>query len=153
MALYDGRLKTIRDNDLFFWNGASMASTTSTVSDSIDLGAAQVFAQIPCVVQWYLSGDISVASSSSAGTDVFATGGERPGIWVQHCADNSQWSQLAFVEAPYAASVVDSVGFNAKSIGLVSVRRFVRLRWACTFGALAASSITMSAWLRMGLTE
>lgn len=149
MALYDPRGKAIRDNDLFFWNNSlSLSSSVSTVSDSIDLGADQIFAQIPAAIRWYLSGDVSVASSGSAGVDVFSTGGERPGIWVQHCSDNSQWSMLAFVEAAYAASVLDSTAFNLKDIGLCSVRRYVRLRWALTFGG----GKTMTAWLRMGLS-
>jgi hypothetical protein len=151
MSMYDPRFKaTVRDTDLFFWsNSLSLSCTVSTLSDSIDLGAEQVFKNIPVSINWYLSGDISVASSSSAGSDVFSTGGERPGMWIQHCNDNSQFSSLAFVEAAYAASALNSTTFNKVSIGLCSVRRYVRLRWALTFGG----GKTMTAWLRMGQVD
>jgi hypothetical protein len=155
-TVYDGRFKGIIDADLVFWDGAgpawtkgvTLASTTSSVSDTIDLGSDQVFGEIPAIVMFDTTATVSAASQNSTG--LTADRIYIPGFWVQDASDGSTFSDIAFVKWPanasYACAVAD---WNKMCIGLGYVRRYVRLQQRCGVGTAG----TVRAWLRLGLTN
>lgn len=150
MATYDGRLPSApHDKELYFFEPGdpSMSSTVSTYSDTIDLGASQVFANIPVWIGFDVTAGVSCLSvHSSAGDFKYQT----PGFWVQDASDGSTFSDLIFVKAPASASLaITQAAFNAMSIGIVGCRRYLRLAWRAGFG----STGECRAWLRMGFTK
>jgi len=155
-TVYDSRFKGIIDNDLTFWDGEltvwrrgpTLASATSSVSDTVDLGADQMFAYIPAMVMFDTTGIVSALSQNSTG--MTADKIYIPGFWVQDASDGSTFSDIAFVKLPCDASFAASVAaFSKMSIGLGYVRRYVRLSQKCGIGVAG----TVRAWLRMGLTD
>lgn len=155
MTTYDGRLKGVRDTDLFFWDGAgtawtygdTLASTISSASDCIDLGSDQVFINHPAVVMFEATAAFSCASQNSVAltTDRIYI----PGFWLQDAADGSTFSDIAFIKFPATASYAVTVAaFNEMTLGVVKCRRYIRLQQRC--GIIGGG--TFRAWLRLGLT-
>jgi hypothetical protein len=149
-TVYDGRIKHVHDKDLYFWDtgSPSISSTVSSLSDIIDLGDAQVFANIPVSVWIEASGNFSTVSQVSTGGDYGAVDTAK-GFELQDAADGSTFSTIAILVAPKAALVVNAAKLNASSIGVVTCRRYLRMRWGLGIGG----AVTLKAWLRMGLTE
>lgn len=151
MAVYDGRLKHIHDTDIFYWDGVSVTTTVSLVSDTIDLGLAQAFVNIPVHVFWTFSADFSLASSVG---DICLP----PAIIIQDSADGSTWAgSIAMVGLRAAdigvagASTISATYINSKNIGVGSIKRYSRL--VMTRVSATSPSATVKAWLRMGLTD
>jgi len=157
MALYDPRNKTVletSDDDLYFWDGSgaswtkgvTISSTVSSVSDVIDLGAAQVFNNIPVSIRFSADTAFSMLSVHSSG---YVAGGYRvPGIQVQDAADGSTFSTIGFVPIPCNTSFAVTVaGFNSMIYGVVSCRRYLRLKQGPGF----EGGGVFRAWLRMGM--
>ncbi|MDD5391081.1 MAG: hypothetical protein PHD37_17220 [Gallionellaceae bacterium] len=156
MATYDGRLKGVRDTDLFFWDGAgatwtygpTMSSTISSVSDILDLGSDQVFINHPAVIMFETTGaTVSCLSIHSSG--LTASKCAVPGFWLQDAADGSTFSAIGFVKMPGDASLdCTATLFNDMTLGVVKCRRYLRLFQQMGVGVDG----TVRAWLRLGLT-
>ena len=155
-TVYDGRLKGIHDTDLFFWEGAGTAwthgptisSTTSSVSDIIDLGSDQVFINHPTVLMFDATANFSCLSQNSVG--LTADKIYIPGFFLQDASDGSTFSDIAFVKFPASASfAVTATAFGEMTLGIVKCRRYLRLKQLC--GLVGGG--TYRAWLRMGLTK
>ncbi len=155
MATYDGRLKGVRDYDLFFWDGSgtswekgtTLASTVSSASEILDLGADQVFINHPAVVMFEATASVSALSQNSTG--LTADKIYIPGFWLQDASDGSTFSDIAFVKWPADASfAVTAAAFSEMTLGVVKCRRYIRLNQKCGVG----TSGTIRAWLRLGLT-
>lgn len=149
-TVYDGRFKSIHDSDLFFWKSSTsptISSTTSSVSDIIDLGEAQVFANIPVAIMFDSTATVSALSQNSVA--LTADKIYIPGFFLQDASDGSTFSDIAFVKWPASASfAVTAAAFGQMTLGVVSCRRYVRLQQRCGVG----TSGDVRAWLRMGLT-
>lgn len=158
MSYYDGRLKHIHDTDIFYADGTSIATTTSWVSNTIDLGAAQAFVNMPVHIFWTLSGNISLLSSTSVLTTGLgnSNGAGMKTYWqIQDSADGSTWAGYILsipmfdpVSAVSSTSIVDAATFNAMNVGIGSIKRYSRIKMTYP----TASTGTIKAWLRMGLT-
>lgn len=151
MSVYDGRLKHVRDQDLLYADAASVSTTVSYVSNTIDLGQAQAFMQQPVHIFWYFSLDFSLASSIG---DLCLP----PAIIIQDSADGSTWAGSIAMVGMRAADIgvagtssISSTYLNAKNIGVGSIKRFSRI----VFPRITATSPSpkFTAWLRMGLTD
>jgi hypothetical protein len=154
-TVYDGRFKGILDADLVFWDGAgtawnrgvTLASSSSSYSETLDLGADQVFDEIPAIVMFDTTATVSALSAHS--TALIADKISIPGFFVQDASDGSTFSDISFVKWPADASFTCSVAnWNKMCIGLGYVRRYVRLQQRCGVGTTG----TVRAWLRIGLT-
>lgn len=152
---YDPRLRAIRDNDLVFWDGAGLtwnrgptiASATSSGSDTVDLGSANIFANIPVCILFEATATVSALSQNS--TPLTLDKQYIPGFWLQDASDGSTFSDIAFVKWPCDASFACTATlFNSMTLGVVNVRRYLRLYQKCGVGTSGA----IRAWLRMGLT-
>ncbi len=155
-TVYDGRLKGIRDTDLFFWDGSgtswtygdTLGSTISSASDILDLGADQVFINHPAVVMFEATDNFSCASQNS--TAITLDRQYIPGFWLQDASDGSTFSDIAFVKFPATASyAVTATAFSEMTLGVVKCRRYIRLYQKC--GIIGGG--TYRAWLRLGLTK
>lgn len=153
--MYDGTLRAIRDVDLVFWDGAgvtwtrgtTISSSVSSYSDTVDLGAAAIFANIPVFLAFETDATMSCLSIHSSG--LTASKCSVPGFWLQDAADGSTFSDIAFVKMPGDASLdCTKTLFNSMTLGVVNVRRYLRLKQQ--FGAGTAGFVR--AWIRMGLT-
>jgi hypothetical protein len=151
MSVYDGRLKHVRDYDLFYAREASVGSTVSYISDTIDFGAAQAFLNKPVHVFWSFSLDFSMASSIG---DICLP----PAIIIQDSADGSTWAgSIAMIGmraadiGVAAASSISATYINGKNIGVGSIKRYSRI----CFPRITATSPSpkFSAWARMGLSD
>jgi len=113
----------------------------------VDLGAAAIFANIPVFIAFEATAQVSTPSSNS--TPLTADKMGIPGFWLQDASDGSTFSDIAFVKCPYDASYTASVtAFNAMTLGVVNVRRYLRLK---QLPGMAIAG-TFRAWVRMGLT-
>ena len=149
--VYDARFKHVHDNDLFFWKSSTsptLASATSSLSDTIDLGDAQVFANIPVGIFFDTTAIVSALSQNSTG--LTADKIYILGCFLQDAADGSTFSDIAFVKWPVNASFAASVAaWGQMTLGIVSCRRYLRMKQVCGAGTTG----DVRAWLRMGLTE
>lgn len=149
MAVYDARKYAVHDTDLFYWDGISITTTVSLVSDTIDLQATDLkFLTKPACVMFEISADFSLASS--VGDICFP-----PWILLQDAADGSTFRSIAAIPLKVTdlgvagASTISSSFVNGLQIGVVSIRRYSRLvlpRISAT-----SPSATIKAWLRLGL--
>lgn len=150
-TVYDGRQKSIHDNDLFFIKSSTsptMASAESCYSDTIDLGSDQVFANIPVSVMFDSTATVSCLSIHSSG--LTASKCSVPGFWLQDSADGSTFSDISFVKMPGNTSLDCTAAlFGTMTMGVVKIRRYARLKVA--FGVGTTGDIR--AWLRMGLVK
>jgi hypothetical protein len=154
MANYDGRKKVIKDNDLIYFNNTDWGtSAASTISDTIDLGAAQTFGEHVPLLYFTVDRDFSFPSSVGGVSGQAAC----PGLIVQDSADGSTWAGT-YLEVPFftdgkgrsGASTVTADNVNAHfPVGLGSPKRYTRLLLNYATGT---ASTTIRAWLRMGLS-
>ncbi len=155
MTTYDGRLKGVRDEDLFFWDGAgdtwtygaTIGSTVSSVSDIIDLGADQVFINHPAVVMFEALAAFSCLSVHSVSLLADKIG--LAGVWLQEASDGSTFVDIRFIKFTDNASLaVTAAEFSEATLGVVKCKRYLRLHQKCGF----VGGTTFRAWLRLGLT-
>jgi hypothetical protein len=148
MANYDSRLKYIKDTDLFYWDAYAWTAV-SAVSETVDLGAAQAYANIPVSIHWEFSADFSVPSSNGLAPPW-------QGIVLEDAADGSTFVSVMAVplhssgaNGHNGASTVTATVINARNMGVVTIRRYSRL----VIGYVGASLVTIKAWARMGLSD
>jgi hypothetical protein len=147
MSVYNSDKKNVRDQDLMYWNAGAWTAA-SVVSDTIDLGAAQVFHNIPAIVWWEFSADFSLPSSNGLAPPW-------QGIVLEDAADGSTFAAImAFplhssgAQGHNLASTIVATTINAKTMGVGTIRRYSRL--VC--GYTNATGITIKAGLRLGLS-
>lgn len=150
MSVYNSDKKNVHDDDLYYWDGYSW-SAASAVSDTIDLGAAQVFHNIPAIVWWEFSQDFSLPSSNGLAPPW-------QGIVLEDAADGSTFAAVQAVplhtsgaQGHNGASTVNSTALNAKTMGIGTIRRYSRL--TCGYATATSPNVTIKAGLRLGLTE
>jgi hypothetical protein len=158
MSVYDGRLAHIHDTDIFYADGLSLGTTTSWVSNTIDLGRDQAFVNQTAHIFWKISANFSLLSSISlCGTGVgnAVGGGIRSFMRIQDSADGSTWAGSILiipvfdpVSAVSGITIVNATTLNALNVGIGSIKRYSRL----LLDYPTAASVTIKAWLRMGLT-